>query len=203
MILAIRQQGDQLAVSPATALEQAQDSSSSSVVASPSVGEASIVASPAVEAGFASRLAEAKSKAKIWQADARLKAVVISFQSDEDLLQAKENFVFGSGRDLYNWWTMAYSGEHAQTVRALVPREDLLGTALADIPEEHFLSDYKQAHQLIQAKFGDKLPQKAAVSAKLMVGPPQDFLWWTLVYQASEGVQSYRFNPKTLELTEL
>lgn len=161
------------------------------------------MASPSIEAGFTSRLAEAKAKAKIWQADARLKAIVVSFVSDEDLGQAKENFVFGSSRDLYNWWTMTYSGEHAQSVRALVPREDLLGTTLADIPEAHFLSDYHQAHQLIQAQFGDKLAKKATVSAKLMVGPPQDFLWWTLVYQASEGVQSYRFNPKTLELTKL
>ncbi|TSC64814.1 MAG: Uncharacterized protein CEO22_697 [Candidatus Berkelbacteria bacterium Gr01-1014_85] len=158
---------------------------------------------PAVKPEFAARLVEAKAKAKIWQSDARLKAIVVSFKSDEELKNAKENFVFGSSRDLYNWWTMAYSGEHAQTVRALVPREDLLGTTLADIPDEHLLSDYQQAHQLIRAKFGQKLPQQATVSAKLMVGPPQDFLWWTLTYQGTEGVQTYRFNPKTLELTEL
>ncbi len=203
MILAIRQPSDQLAVSPAAVLQTAQDLTPTPVNPSSPESDTTIIASPAVKPEFAARLVEAKAKAKIWQSDARLKAIVVSFKSDEELKNAKENFVFGSSRDLYNWWTMAYSGEHAQTVRALVPREDLLGTTLADIPDEHLLSDYQQAHQLIRAKFGQKLPQQATVSAKLMVGPPQDFLWWTLTYQGTEGVQTYRFNPKTLELTEL
>ena len=148
--------------------------------------------------------AEAQQKAKIWRVDANL--VHFSAKFSADLGQVTETYTFGSAADAYNWWTIAYSEETGKSVRALIPKEDYLGTNLLPIPTKFWKINYVEALQLADTNGGSDYRQshlEYQVITSLAVGQPKNYLWWTVEYTA-KGVEPLKIliNPSSKEVID-
>lgn len=146
----------------------------------------------------------ADEKVKAWQADAELYHVSAKLPPNIALGQATEVYSYGSKNDVYNWWTLNWSGKSGKSVRALIPKEDYLGSELKPIPRQFWKLDYIEAIQLADAAGGADYRARngdSQIAASLAVGEPKGYLWWTVEYQSSTS-DAWRIliNPATKEL---
>ncbi len=131
---------------------------------------------------------KASQMATTWQKDAVLYHFSVKFPADLRLGQATEVFTYGSASDAYNWWTLTASEKTGKRVRALIPKEDYLGTSLKPIPLNFWKTNYVTAFQLADAAGGAdfrKTHPGSDVTISLMVGQPKEYLWWTVEYQSA------------------
>lgn len=148
---------------------------------------------------------QADAKAKAWRADAKITHVSIKVPSDFQVGQATETYTYGSVADPFNWWTVTISGKTNKIVRALIPKEDFLGTGYTAIPTQHWKINYVEALQLAEVHGGAEARKKLLspeTIVTLAVGQPKNYLWWTVEYRSAES-DPYRIliNPSTKEVT--
>ncbi len=146
----------------------------------------------------------ADQKGKGWRNDAQLYRYSVKFDSNFTIGQITENFTYGSPADAYNWWTVTISGKNSKVVRALIPKEDFLGTNVPAIPQRFWKINYVEALQLAESNGGAtfrKSHSDTQVSATLMIDQPKNYLWWIVEYQSS-SLDPYRIliNPATKEV---
>lgn len=145
----------------------------------------------------------AEEKVKAWQADAVLYHLSVTLPADLAAGQATEVYTFGSKGDAYNWWTITSSGKTGKSVRAIIPKEDYLGTELKPIPTQFWKINYIEALQLAQAAGGGEYLASypdARINLGLSVSQPKDYLWWSVEYQASDQpALRILINPATKE----
>lgn len=148
----------------------------------------------------------AETKVKAWQSDAVLYHFSAKLPADLTIGQATEVYTYGSAADAYNWWTLNISGKTNKSVRALIPKEDYLGTTLQPIPLKFWQSNYIEALQLAEAGGGADFRSShpdTQVVISLAVGEPKNYLWWTVEYQSATS-EPYKIliNPSTKEIID-
>lgn len=145
----------------------------------------------------------AEEKVKAWQADAVLYHLSVTLPANLAAGAATEVYTFGSKGDAYNWWTITNSGKTGKSVRAIIPKEDYLGTELAPIPIQFWKISYIEAFQLAQAAGGGEYLASypdARINLGLSVSQPKDYLWWSVEYQADDQpALRILINPATKE----
>lgn len=150
------------------------------------------------------RIEESAVKAKIWQSDATLYHFAARIPTDLSIDGVTEVYTYGSPAEAYNWWTYNIALKTGKTIRALIPKEDYLGTALEPIPIKFWQTTYVEALQLADnyggADFRAKNPE-AAITVNLAVGQPKNYLWWTVEYlTGADEVLRILVNPSTKEV---
>lgn len=153
------------------------------------------VLDPAVLAPEFQALYDATSqKAKTWKADAQLVHYSIKLPFNFAVDQATEVFTFGSSTDAYNWWTLTYSHKTKKSVRALIPKEDYLGSGYSPVPTQFWKIQYIDAIQLAESHGGEQFRRdhvQGDVTISLAVGQPKNYLWWTSEYRSATS-EPYR-----------
>lgn len=146
----------------------------------------------------------AEQKVKDWKKDAVLYHFSAKLPSDLGVGKATEVYSYGSPSDAYNWWTYNISGKTGKAVRAIIPKEDYLGTTLVPAPTRFWQTNYVEAFQLAEANGGADFRAShpdALVTINLLVQEPKNYLWWSIEYEA---VTSEPFkilvNPATKEV---
>ncbi len=146
----------------------------------------------------------AEAKVKDWKKDAVLYHFSVKIPSDLTPGKATEVYTFGSPTDAYNWWTMNISGKTGKSVRAIIPKEDYLGTTLNPVPLRFWKSNYIEALQLAEINGGSDFRAthaEAEISVSLAVGQPRNYLWWTVEYHPISGESFKRLvHPETKEV---
>ncbi len=158
-----------------------------------------------LDSALSERLAEADQKAKIWRNDAQLVHFSAKFGAGYKIDAVTETYSYGSPTEAYDWWTYTISQKTGKKVRALIPREDYLGSTMAVIPKNHWKANYIEAFQLAENNGGSQYRAAnpdAQVTASLSVGEPKSFLWWSVEY-SSESAEALKIlvNPSTKEVT--
>jgi hypothetical protein len=162
------------------------------------------IESSTVDATVNANKEAAEKKAKIWKADAQLVHYSVKLPSDFTLNRATETYTYGSPKDAYNWWTIVFSGKTGKSVRALIPKEDYLGTNFTAIETKFWKSNFVDALQLAEVNGGSEYRDNnegVEVSVNLAVGQPRNYLWWNVAYSSSSANPiEVLVNPATKEV---
>lgn len=142
---------------------------------------------------------QSKTAAAEWNKDAELMLVSVKLPSDLSIDGATETYTYGSTSDPYYWWTYSLSESSGKTVRALVNKEDYLGTNVSAIPLSYWRTNYIEAFQIADNYGGKDFRQNnqnVTVSETLSVSQPKGWLWWLVEYKTPLGDSlSVRINP--------
>lgn len=146
----------------------------------------------------------ADQKAKLWSATAALHYVDIKLPANFELGKSVETYVYGSTSDAYNWWVITISDLTGKSVRALIPKEDYLGTSYPTLTRQYWKMNYVEALQLADSAGGSEFRSShpdASVRLNLAVKEPKNYLWWTVEYTSATS-EPYRLlvNPVTKEV---
>jgi hypothetical protein len=148
--------------------------------------------------------AQAQEKVKLWHDNAVLYHVAVKFPNDLKPGFATEVYTYGSSDDAYNWWTLNISLTAEKSVRAIIPKEDYLGTTLEPVPLQHWKMNYGEALQLADSHGGAAYRAahpETKITANLAVGEPKNFLWWSVEYEATAAeTLKILVNPSTKEV---
>lgn len=143
---------------------------------------------------------KAEADAKAWKSNAELVMVSVKLPSDLSLNNATQTYTYGSSDETKYWWTYSYAEQTTKYVRALVYREDYLGSTLKAIPKNYWRTNYVEAFQIAQNSGGgaDFMAnnQNVSVTETLSVSDPKGYLWWLVEYTTPLGNNlSVRINP--------
>lgn len=156
--------------------------------AAPAVQTLKSTSATSFDQSIAAAVAAAQEKARAWQSDAILSYVSVELPTDLALNAATTTTVFGSAKDANNWFTYSLSEATAKSIRAIIPKEDYLGTAINPINLNYWKMNYVEAFQLADANGGADFREKhpdARVTLYLSHRAPNQWLWWTVQYKAS------------------
>lgn len=140
-----------------------------------------------VERAMAESLAKAEEKAKLWKADAAIIHYSVRFVPELTVGAITETFSYGSPAQAFDWWTITIAGKTGKAVRAVIPKEDYLGTSYTAIPRTYWKSNYVDALQLADTHGGFEYRTKypdSEIAATLAVGEPKGYLWWSVDYRS-------------------
>lgn len=134
----------------------------------------------------------ARQKAAQWKADAVLYSVSAKITSSLEWEDVIEVYTFGSASDPANWWTISISVRSKNYVRAVIPKEDYLGSSLKPAQTAYWKVSYVEAFQIAEKNGGkewrDKLNNSNyMVTTTLAHGEPKGYLYWMVEYQNSDG----------------
>lgn len=142
-------------------------------------------------------LVKANDAAKSWKANAQFYGIVLKIYPELKENALTETYVFGSNDDSQNWWTYSISEQSQKIVRATVPKEDYLGTALLPINETYWKISYIDALKTAESggglNFRAQNPE-AQIYVILARTQPKDWLWWQVNYLASNANLSLNIN---------
>lgn len=159
-------------------------------VSAPATDDLSTAAPADAQAGLDQNLTKAKAAAIAWQADATLHYASVDLPASLAPQSGNEVYVFGSAQDGTNWWTYSLSQSTGKFVRALIPKEDYLGTNLIPVNEKYWKMNYIEALQLADQNGGATFRstnQGTRVTTFLSHREPKGWLWWTVEYKAPSG----------------
>lgn len=190
------------AVSPSPSLSAVPTGDQTATV----VGENSYLGIEAAtaESVMAQSISLADTKAKAWRANAALVHYSVRFASDLTVGAITETLSYGSPSEAYDWWTVTIAGKTGKAVRAVIPKEDYLGTSYTAIPRQHWKMNYVEALQLADTHGGSAYRAKHAdseITAVLSVSEPKNYLWWAVTYRsATADPLQILINPSTKEV---
>ena len=142
---------------------------------------------------------KAEVDAKKWQSNAELVMVSVKLPSDLSLNNATQTYTYGSSNDTQYWWTYSLSEQTQKFVRALVNKEDYLGTSLTPIPKKFWRTNFIEAFQIADNYQGAEFRlnnQNVEITETLSVGKPNNYLWWLVEYKTPLGNNlTVRINP--------
>jgi len=134
-----------------------------------------------------------------WNKDARLVMVSVKIPNDLSLDNSTDTYTYGSVNQPNYWWTYSLSESTGKTVRALVNKEDYLGTNVEPIPKSFWRTNYIEAFQIAENYGGKEFRQNnqnVSISLTLSVTEPKKWLWWLVEYKTPLGeTLSVRINP--------
>ncbi len=141
----------------------------------------------------------ANTAAQEWNQDAKLAMVSVKLPQDLSVNNSTETYTYGSENAPYYWWTYSLSESTGKIVRALVNKEDYLGTDIQSIPLSYWRTNYIEAFQIADNYGGKEFRQNnqnVTVSLTLSVGQPKNWLWWLVEYKTPIGESfNIRINP--------
>ncbi len=139
---------------------------------------------------IADQITAAQTKAKLWQDDAVLSYVSVELPADLGVNNATNTYVYGSQKDSADWWTYSLAEKASKSVRAIIPKEDYLGSAIVPINTQYWKMNYVEAFQLADANGGSDFRTQhtdARVTLYLSHRDPNQWLWWTIQYKTPAG----------------
>lgn len=131
----------------------------------------------------------AKSKAQDWKSDAVLVNLTVKLPKNLATNQATETYVFGSAQDASNWFSFSISESSSKYIRAIIPKEDYLGTDVKPINSTYWKINFIKALQLAETNGGKtfrEANQNTEVVATLGHGLPKSWLWWQIDYKSAD-----------------
>ena len=172
-----------------------KDTTTSSSATTPSVTEQSAstlksASATTFDTPIANAVSTAQTKAKLWQDDAVLHYVSVEIPSDLVLNTATDTYVYGSSKDQADWWTYSLSEKSSKAIRAIIPKEDYLGSSISPINTQYWKMNYVEAFQLADANGGSDFRSKhsdAKITLYLSHRDPNQWLWWTVEYKTPAG----------------
>lgn len=144
-----------------------------------------------------SNLNTAKQKAVLWQNDAILYSASAKITPMLQLQDVIEIYSFGSGAQPSSWWTISISDRSKNYIRAVIPKEDYLGSSLTPVAEKYWQINFIEAFQIAEKNGGKEWREKLGnnnyqITATLAHGDPKGYLYWTVEYQNSDGSDEKR-----------
>jgi len=140
----------------------------------------------------------AKVKAQEWKEDAVLVSIAIKLPYDLAVNASNDTFIFGSASDSANWWSFSISEKDSRYIRAIIPKEDYLGTNVQPVNMSYWKMNYGQAFQLAEANGGQafrNVNPNTTVTATLHHTQPRNWLWWEIEYKSSTNKLVIKVNP--------
>ena len=134
----------------------------------------------------------ATNAAHAWHPDAVLVYASVEIPASLIPNAGNEVYVYGAASDLSNWWTYSVSEDTGKFVRAIIPREDYLGSLLDPVNTSYWKMNFVEAFQAAEKNGGgDFRTQNAGtrVTTFLSQRAPRGWLWWTVEYTAPSGEQ--------------
>ena len=172
----------------------------------PAVQTLKSVSPTTFDAPIVGALAAAQTKAKLWQDDAVLHYVSVELPADLRLNAATNTYVFGSGKAAGDWWTYSLAELTNKSIRAIIPKDDYLGSSIVPINSNYWKMNYVEAFQLADANGGADFRGKhadAKVTLYLSHRSPNQWLWWTVQYKAAaEALLTLLVNPNQGEVLD-
>ena len=151
----------------------------------------------------------AQQKASLWLGDAVPYSASVKITPTLDWQDVIEVYTYGSKMQTAYWWTISISVRSKNYVRAIIPKEDYLGSKLQPIPLQYWKMSYVEAFQVAEKNGGKEWRDKQKntnyqITATLAVGDPKNYLYWTVEYQNSDGsdkksIQINAFSGETVE----
>lgn len=154
--------------------------------------------SVSLDASISKNYQTAKSKASLWKPDATLATIQIKLPVDLAANSANETYIFGSAADTSNWWTISIAEQSGNYVRAVIPKEDYLGSSIKPIDTKFWRMNYVKAFQLADKNGGEKFRQDNAdtqVTTTLHNTQPKGWLWWEIEYKSASNKLIIKVNP--------
>lgn len=161
------------------------------------------VAPTALEPTIKANYDLAQAKVKDWHQNAVLYQISAKIPANLAIGQVTEVYTYGSADEAYNWWTLSVSDKTDKSVRAIIPKEDYLGTTLAAVPLQHWKMNYVEALQLAEVNGGSQFRaahSDTQVTVNLAVGEPKGYLWWSVEYESTAASYKVLVNPSSKEV---
>jgi hypothetical protein len=151
----------------------------------------------------------AQQKSTQWLPDAAIYSASAKITPTLDLQDVIEVYTYGSKTQAAYWWTFSISVRSKNYVRAIIPKEDYLGSSLQPIMSQYWKINYIEAFQIAEKNGGKEWREKQKntnyqITATLTIGNPKNYLYWTVEYSNSDGsdkktVQINAFNGEVVE----
>ena len=133
----------------------------------------------------------AKQKASSWQPDAALYSASAKITKSLEWEDVVEVYTFGTVRETSNWWTISIAIRSKNYIRAIIPKEDYLGSNLKPIAINYWKISYVEAFQIAEKNGGKEWREKNKdnyqITATLLHAEPKGYLYWMVEYQIIDG----------------
>lgn len=134
----------------------------------------------------------AELKATQWQSGAVLYSASAKITPTLDWQDVVEVYTFGSNSQPNFWWTISISVRSKNYIRAIIPKEDYLGSNLRTVTLEYWKINYVEAFQIAERNGGKEWREKQKstnyqITTTLAHGDPKNYLYWIVEYQNSDG----------------
>lgn len=133
--------------------------------------------------------ADAKVKATSWKSDAIIATVSVKLPIDLATNKAEETYIFGSATESNYWFSYSVSeADPSKFIRAIIYKEDYLGTGIKPINTTYWKMNYIKAFQLAEAAGGKNfraLNKNSVITTTLNHSQPKGWLWWEVKYQST------------------
>ena len=129
-----------------------------------------------------------REKAAQWQSDAALYYVSLKLDPTLSPDGTTETYTYGSANSPNAWWTISLSQSTGKFIRAIIPKEDYLGTNINPINTAFWKINYVQAFQTAELSGGKDFRTAnpdAQISLDLFQGQPKGWLWWIVKYESA------------------
>lgn len=174
-------------------------SQTTSTAATTTVTDLTTVLPATVDSAFTTNYNSAKEKALLWKGDAKLVLVSLKLPRSLEVGNATESFTFGSDSDKSYWWNISIAEKTSKYVRAIIPKEDYLGTAANPINSAYWKTNYLEAFQIAEKNGGQTFRKNNTdvdITLTLSQSEPKGWLWWVVEYKSTTGSSfKLRLNP--------
>ncbi len=141
-------------------------------------------------------LAKTKILAASWQDDAVFTAYNFNVPANLSPNSVVETFIFGSAKDADNWWTCSVDSK-GKTLRAIIPKDDYLGSNLSPISEQYLKISYSEALKTADDKggivFKSQYPDNSEVLT-MTQSAPNNWLWYVIEFKSTDKNQKIRIS---------
>lgn len=147
----------------------------------------------------------AKSKAISWKPDAVVVTAQVKLPADLALNKANETYIFGSASDTVHWWSFSVSEQTGKYIRAIIPKEDYLGTDAKPINVKYWRMNYAKALQLTDKSGGSEFRSAnpdTQITATLHQAQPNNWLWWEIEYKSASSKLILKVNPNDANIVD-
>lgn len=147
----------------------------------------------------------ARTKAASWKPDAVIVTIQVKLPADLSTNKANETFIFGSASDTNNWWSFSVSEQSGKFIRAIIPKEDYLGTGVMPIQTKYWKMNYAKAFQLADAAGGSNFRNNnpdTQITETLHQTQPNGWLWWEVEYKSATNKLVLKVNPNDANIVD-
>ena len=147
----------------------------------------------------------AKTKAQEWKPDAVLVSLSVKMPSDLAVGNADETYIFGSATEQADWWSFSISESTSRYIRAIIPKEDYLGTDVKPINSSYWKMNYGKVFQLTDVAGGQSFRASnpgSLITATLHQTQPRGWLWWDVEYKSATNRLLIKVDPNKGEVVD-
>lgn len=147
----------------------------------------------------------ATSFAQKWQTNAVLVYLSIKLASTTPN-EGTEIYIFDAPEEPNNHFTFTLSQESKKYIRAVIPKEDYLGSDLKPVAFKYWQTNWLEAFQIAEKNGGKEFREghlDVEVALNLFHTEPNGWLYWVIEYKTKEGdTLSIKINPYNKEIVK-